>query len=112
MRNRFKIREQEVMATSRYDHFVKAHKEAAQEILTSAPKRKKGKLFFENPHINKARQNMEHAYVAYTATDNQDGGVYFSKKEELSKVYSEVMAEDLAEKIQEVEACHVSSQHV
>ena len=77
---------------------------------TPVPKRKKAKLYSDDPRVAKARQEMEDAYTNFVPEGKQNGGVYVRKKEQLFKVYDEVMAEDLVSKIKAIDDSHTNNQ--
>ena len=111
VRNKFQILEEEESATSRYERFINAHEDAAKEVLTPVPKRRKEERYSDDPRVIKAREEMETAYTQFISDEQKDGSAYGSKKEQLHEAYDEAMAEDLAKKIKEIENCNNNKQH-
>ena len=108
IRNRFHLLndDAEEVGSSRYARFIEANNEAAKETLTPTSKRKKDCLFSADPRVIGARRVVEEA------TRHLDNNCpYIQAKESLSRAYDEVLAGDLARKVEQAETCCNNNQH-
>ncbi|XP_014677269.1 PREDICTED: uncharacterized protein LOC106817136, partial [Priapulus caudatus] len=113
IRNRFQLLCEDIdqTGTSRYARFIEANNEAAKEVLTPLTKKRKDILFSADPRVADARRDVDEAYNSFTACDRRDGGAYIHAKEKLSRTYDEILAENLAKKVEQAKACCASNQH-
>ena len=109
MRNRLHLLSDNVNKTgsSRYASLMEANNEAAKETLTPISKWRKDCLFSADPRVIDARQAVEEA----TRHLGDNNCAYIQAKESLSRDYDEVLAEDLARKVEQAEACCNNNQH-
>ena len=109
IRNRFHLLSDDVDETgcSRYARLIEANNEAAKETLTPIPKRRKDCLFSADPRVIDARRAVVEA-IRHLDDNNY---AYIQAKESLSRAYDEVLAEDLARKVEQAEACCNNNQH-
>ena len=86
---------------------MEANNEAAKETLTPIAKQRKVSLFSADPRVTDARRAVEEA----TRHLDDNNCAYIQAKENLSRTYDEVLAEDLARKVRQAEACSNNNQH-
>ena len=86
--------------TEQYGKFVKANAESADKLI---PIRKKAKRrnIADKPRIDKARREVQDAYVNYQKDANTDSQLFLQKKkEDLQQEYQDIQEKDLDEMIQ------------
>ena len=114
VRNRFSALQDESEyndATSTYECFIQANKEAAEELLPKAPRRKK-QAIWSDPRIDCARKEVYEAYVNDTSEcTSVSRSELQTRKNQLRETYDRVSNEILEQKISQVEKANQNCQH-
>ena len=114
LQNRFAIlcdNNDNIDATQRYEYFIQANKETAENLI---PKKKRVRMnkTFDDPRIIRAREDVQRAFNTFQHSQTRDHELELQmKKTSLQETYEEIMQEELSNEIERLEEMDHSKKH-